>query len=155
MLKADEVILMEREGGKFYECYTLSLAAMGGVVPVIGDRLTVHPPYGGLAAYDVVARFLSEMIPSANPEDRAVVMSWVLVVEPIDLENEKEWSELLDFDRVIRGMHDVAVTYIGETVHELDRSNRDPAYWTKERKELLRQEREARLAEIKAVERRD
>lgn len=46
-------------------------------------------------------------------------------------------------------MHDVAVTYIGETVHELDRDNRDPAYWTKERKELLRQEREARLAKMK------
>lgn len=36
-----------------------------------------------------------EMIPGANPEDRAFVMSWVLVVEPIDLENERNGTNSL------------------------------------------------------------
>lgn len=39
-----------------------------------------------------------------------------------------------------------------EAAEHLDRSNRDPAYWTFERKELLRKEREARLAAIQAEE---
>lgn len=39
-----------------------------------------------------------------------------------------------------------------ETAETLDRENRDPAYWTFERKEILRKEREARLAAIRAEE---
>jgi hypothetical protein len=91
---------------------------------------------------------------------------WVLVVRQIDEDH------LFNLDDLIRGIHRYGFgnTWRGEPYPlqatevpiretepptDLDRKNRDPEYWTFERKELLRQEREARLAAMKAREAKD
>lgn len=105
----------------------------------------MHPPYGGLAAYEVTDR-IHTTIPSRNIEEPDF-STWTLLVDEILSE------ELFEYDKIIREIHFGVyepLVALEETIDDLDRSNRDPAYWTKERKELLRQEREARLAEVKA-----
>lgn len=138
-----EILVLIRQARSFDEDH-LTLESTGGVIPNIGDKITLHPPYGGLAAYEVTDR-IHTSIPSKNMEEPDF-STWALLVEEI------ESDELYEYDKIIREIHYGVyepLVVLEETVDDLDRDNRDPAYWTPERKELLREEREERLAKMK------
>jgi hypothetical protein len=144
----DDVVILVRDDRGYHDQDRLSLKKIGGILPVIGDMWAVHPHLGGLAAYRVVERFLSNII--IDPDDRDHEWYWIVVVEQI------ENDELFDFDNVVREIFDAQVSdeQFAEfkILDSLDCDNREPAYWTRERKEILRKEREARLTVIRAEE---
>jgi hypothetical protein len=139
----DDVVIVLREDGKYYDQDHLYLSELGNVLPNIGDTWTVHPPFGGVAAYRVVERYLS-MIDNTEPQNNS--RAWVLVVEQI------EGQSVFEFDSVILRIFDAQVSNKNlakiDALEDLDRTNRDPDYWTAERKKLLREERESRIAAI-------
>ncbi|WP_146149005.1 hypothetical protein [Pseudaminobacter soli (ex Li et al. 2025)] len=80
----------------------------------------------------------------------------MLVVDQHDEDHSDE------FDDIVRAIHraDFATIWKGGVIastpaaisEKLDYANRDPEYWTQERKRRLQKEREARLAAIRAEE---
>ncbi|YBV97129.1 hypothetical protein M1D80_09595 [Phyllobacteriaceae bacterium JZ32] len=151
----DEIVVLMRSGDGYFDHDRLSLKQLQNSVPVIGDRLTLHPVDEGLAVYQVEQRYLVDMRPDVGDDCRF----WVLVVDQIDEDHFLKLDDALrhihreEFDVVWLQMPPSEPTSV-ETVDDLDRNNRDPAYWTPKRKEILRQEREARLAMIRAEEER-
>lgn len=156
-MDADEVIVLLRESGKYHDHDRLYLSLMHNILPSFGDRLTWHiDEEDGLATYEVVERYCSRLIIDNFGNEGSY---WVLVVEQIH-------NEALErFDIAMRQIHSeeyqrrqpkgggAEVERLGEWKREtLDRNNRDPEYWTKERKQILQKEREARLAAIAAGE---
>ena len=79
-----------------------------------------------------------------------------MVEQPEEIDNH-----FFGLDSILRRMREADFGYVPpdnegfEIVDDLDRNNRDPEYWTFERKEILRKEREARLAAIRAREERE
>lgn len=78
---------------------------------------------------------------------RATVWAWFLVVKEIEPDFDLDDSLMLVYEEHFRWLFGSPMS--AQPAETLDRSNRDPAYWTFERKELLRKEREARLAALK------
>lgn len=144
----DDVIILFRDKDGYYNEDRLTLQEMGNILPSIGDKWTIHPQFGGIGAYLVCERYLINIFKGFDSPTGQT--AWILVVE--EIEND----ELFEFDRVVREIFDAEVSEEAlaefHVLETLDRSNRDPAYWTFERKELLRKEREARLAAIQAEE---
>lgn len=136
----DEIVLLIRDGDEYFYHGQLSLKYLQGIIPTIGDHLTLHPVGMGVGASRVVERHLAELVPADG--GKSYSSFWLLVVE------EVEGEHLFDLDRIVNSIfkEDFGGQVPSPTADSLDRSNRDPAYWTFERKELLRQEREARLA---------
>jgi len=149
----DEIVLLMRDGDKYFDHGRLSLSYLKNVVPCVGDFLTLHVEEEGLGVWRVERRYLADLTLTSNGDVAASF--WVLVVEEID---ENFGDHFFDLDRAVRRIHhdDFNIVWLGEplftspieTAETLDRTNRDPEYWTFERKEILRKEREARLAAI-------
>ncbi|RJT32817.1 hypothetical protein D3227_25815 [Mesorhizobium waimense] len=137
----DEIVVLMRSGDGYFDHDRLSLKRLKNVVPCIGDRLTLHLEDEGLAVYQVENRYLVDLRP--DDEDCGF---WVLIVDQI---HEDHFYKL---DEAVRRIHreGFQVVWLSEplevgpidTAETLDRSNRDPSYWTFERKEILRKERE-------------
>lgn len=148
----DEIVVLMRDGKGYFDHDRLSLSYLNNVVPIIGDRLTLHLLEDGLAVYQVINRYLVDM----RPDDADPCGFWVLVVDQIDEDHFFELDDILrrihreEFDVFLPG-RPIPPAPI-ETAETLDRSNRDPEYWTFERKEILRKEREARLAAMRSQE---
>lgn len=147
----DEVVVLMRDGQGYFDHDRLSLSHLHHAVPIIGDRLTLHLGGDGLAVYQVINRYLVDM----SPDDAESGRFWVLIVDQI---HDDHFFAMDDLLRAIyrEGFNGVWPGYefplpIVETAETLDRSNRDPAYWTFERKEILRKEREARLAAMEDI----
>lgn len=148
----DDIVVLLRAGGKLVDHDRLRLSELRQTLPGVGDRLTLHVDDEGIAIYRVADRYLVDLNSTfdANGDARF----WVLVVVQDDDDNFVE-----EIDDMVRAIYraDFASVWTqqqvpqttGETVKDLDRKNRDPAYWTFERKELLRLKREARLAAMK------
>lgn len=148
----DEIVVLMRSGDGFVDNdHRLSLADLRNTVPIIGDRLSLHLEEEGLAVYRVLDRYLVDLRFSSDGGNDALF--WVLVVDQFDEDHSHE------FDQLVRAIYreEFATSWRREaipsapvqTAETLDRTNRDPAYWTFERKEILRKEREARLAAIR------
>jgi hypothetical protein len=150
----DEIVVLMRSGDGYFDHDRLSLSRLKDIVPAIGDRLTLHVEDEGIATYQVEQRYLIDLRGSDDAHEDACF--WTLVVDQI---HEEHFFEL---DRVVRAIYreDFDTTWNGEAIplspidpaDELDRDNHDPEYWTFERKEILRKEREARLAAMKPRE---
>lgn len=147
----DKIVVLMRDGDGYFDHDRLSLSCLNNVVPIIGDRLTLHLGSDGLGVYQVINRYLTDL----RPDDAEGGRFWVLIVDQI---HEDQFFKLDDLLRAIYreefdGVWPTSTRFPHrslKTAENLDRSNRDPAYWTQERKELLRKEREARLAAIKS-----
>ena len=124
---ADVVIFEKHNDGTYFESDRTTLNLLGNVLPGFGDRLTLLVPEEGIAVYEVVGRYRVNMIGDDNEDDWN---PWVLVVEQVDLD------EFFSLERAIREVrrHDLALERMCAAPEVLDRSNRDPAYWTFERK---------------------
>lgn len=149
----DEIVLLVRDGDDYFDFGRLSRTHLDNVIPVIGDTLTEHIAEAGIGMCRVVDRFLADFRSEEGAHDP--LTCWVLVVEQPD-ECEDHFFGL---DKVLQRIREANFSMVSmpnqftaETLETLDRDNRDPAYWTFERKEILRKEREARLAEIKSRE---
>lgn len=125
------------------------LSEFGGVCPSVGDHIATWLTGDPFTYYVVRSRCFIE----AGGSDRG----WALVVQEVrpkaPLENlVEDWLEDTKFIRECGEAdeeEDGPPTASPPTPKELDRSNRDPAYWTPERKEMLRLEREANVAALK------
>jgi|GEM_PF-3422347 len=129
------------------------LSEFGGVCPSVGDHIATWLTGDPFTYYIVRSRCFID----ARGRDRG----WALVVHEVKpsppLENLLEdWLADTKFIRECEESdedEDVPVTAPATsgaaTAEKLDRSNRDPAYWTPERKEILRREREATVAALK------
>lgn len=144
----DEIVVLMRDGKNFVEHDRLSISELRNTLPIVGDRLTLHiDDVEGHAAYRVLDRYLVDLRSCTDTGEDATF--WVLVVDQFDEDHSDE------FDDIVRAIYrqDFATVWRGESVtpvpaaspKKIDRTNRDPEYWTFERKELLRKEREARL----------
>lgn len=141
----DEVVLLVRDGDEYFDHGRLSLSYLKNIVPTVGDHLTLHPDEVGIGACRVQARYLADLTPTDGGGPYASF--WILVVE------EVEGEHLFELDRIVQRIykaefniipHGEPPSALGDT---LDRSNRDPDYWTFERKE-----REARRAGMQSQE---
>jgi hypothetical protein len=150
----DEIVVLMRDGNDFVAHDRLSLSELKNVLPNIGDRLTLHIDDAGHAVYRIEARYLIDLRSSTDAGEDA--RFWVLVVDQHDEDHSDE------FDDIVRAIHraDFATIWKGVAIaptpaaipEKLDYANRDPAYWTPERKRRLQKEREARLAAIRSEE---
>lgn len=125
------------------------LSEFGGVCPNVGDHIATWLTGDPFTYYAVRSRCFIE----AGGRDRG----WALVVQEVrptaPLANlVEDWLAdtkfIRDCERADKE-EDGPPKAPPPTPEELDRSNRDPAYWTPERKEMLRREREATLAKLK------
>lgn len=147
----DEVVLLVRDGDEYHFHGTLSLQYLNYIVPVVGDLITYQIEDSGIGLSRVDQRILVDM--TATDAKDPTACCWTLVV------SEVEDDRFQDLDMVMRAIRNADWTIppvdlsdlASETVDDLDRDNRDPAYWTPDRKELLRKEREERLAAMKAT----
>jgi len=151
----DEIVLLQRFDDEYCDFGRLSLTSLRNVVPAVGDTLTDHVFETGVGVSRVVDRFLADFWSEEDVHPRC--RCWVLVVEqPEEIDNH-----FFGLDSILRRMREADFGYVPpdnegfEIVDDLDRNNRDPEYWTFERKEILRKEREARLAAIRAREERE
>lgn len=148
---ADSVLILERgTGGKFSLRETISLESLKNTVPVFGDRIVLLIDGAGTSIVEVVERYFLDYVEEKTGNELLV---WVLIVREIEPDYQDDLDESLmeiyKADLRLWLGTSPGETAKAETLADLDRSNRDPAYWTFERKELLRQEREARLAAMK------
>lgn len=123
------------------------LSEFGGVCPGVGDHIATWLTGDPFTYYIVRSRCFIE----AGGRDRG----WALVVQEVKptppLENlTEDWLADTKFIRECEEADEcedvpatVPATHAVPTSEKLDRSNRDPAYWTPERKDILRREREA------------
>ncbi|TIV98870.1 MAG: hypothetical protein E5V85_09775 [Mesorhizobium sp.] len=142
-------MLLERSGdGKFGLRDTLSLESLKNAVPVFGDRIALLLDEGGMSILEVVERYFLEYVEEKSNDH---LLTWFVIVKEIDPEYRDDLDEsLMEIYRGgLRLWLATGPPAPTETIETLDRSNRDPAYWTVERKEILRKEREARLASMK------
>lgn len=137
------------EDGGFVTLITYSAKYFDGNIPIPGDTVMSGHGDDKLTFYRVLDRYFV----AHHWFDRG----WALLVERIDgspdlAEMGRQWAEDtkfindpddIDFDEPATPLAPI------ETAEMLDYANRDPAYWTLERKHRLQKEREARLAEIK------
>ncbi|KXF78530.1 hypothetical protein ATN84_01690 [Paramesorhizobium deserti] len=155
---SDTVLVIRREGDDEFDLETtLKLSDMHNNVPGFGDRISLLLDEGGLRLMEVVGRHFLEYV-EEKTNDRW--LTWFVIVEEVDppyRDNLDEWlmGYFKDEFRFPDVLHHGKPTGESILAEELDRENRDPAYWTPKRKEILRQEREARLATIRAEEERE
>ncbi len=148
----DEIILLQRFGDEYCDFGRLSLSSLRNIVPAVGDTLTDHIFETGVGASRVVDRYLADFWSEEDVHPRC--RCWVLVVEQL----EDLGSHFFELDTILRRVREANFGVVPfhseeiELISDLDRDNRDPAYWTPARKEMLRKEREARLAAIRAAE---
>ncbi|MBZ9904777.1 hypothetical protein LB557_01985 [Mesorhizobium sp. BR115XR7A] len=152
---ADSVILLERgNDGKFSLRDTIPLESFRNTVPVFGDRIALLIDGAGTSIVEVVERYFLDYIEEATNNELLV---WLLIVKEVEPDYRDDLDESLmeiykaDL-RLWLSVEPSRVTHPTETLADLDRTNRDPAYWTFERKEMLRKEREQRLASTKDKE---
>lgn len=136
----DVRVYRRHEDGGFELVTTVSIGYLGGSLPNVGDVLALWDRANWL---EVVSRHFVVH----SQADRG----WALIGIPVGRDRKTK----LIFDQWGQDTRDFAVFEDEEVVQsalDLDRTNRDPDYWTVERKEILRLEREARVAAIKAAE---
>ncbi|TIN98300.1 MAG: hypothetical protein E5Y03_25055 [Mesorhizobium sp.] len=152
----DEIVVLMRHGNDFVDHDRLSLSELKNVLPCIGDRLSLHVDEEGHAVYRIEARYLIDLRSSTDAREDA--RFWALVVDQFDEDHSDKFDDIVraiyseDFATIWKGSAISPASRPIETAETVDRSNRDFAYWTFERKEILRREREARLAAIKDQE---
>ena len=143
----DEVVLLVRDDDTYFDHGRLSLSYLKNILPAVGDNLTLHPDEVGVGACRVQERYLVDLTPTDGGE--AYASFWVLIVE------EVEGEHLFELDRAVHSIYkeEFGIVWLGDPLptlaDTLDRTYRDPAYWTPARKEILQKEREARLASIR------
>lgn len=143
------IIIIEKYGNDYHEFELTDLDFFSGEMPAFGDRVTLLAPEDGYAIFEVIGRYPTTHVDDNNATEWR---PWVIVIEQI------EPDDFSGIERLIRDIrhreHPEGADTVAEIEEpeEIDRDNRDPAYWTFERKEILRKEREARLAAMKARE---
>jgi len=150
----DVRLYVRREGGEFEVLFIYSVKFFDGIVPAPGDTIAIGEGEFGSRIFRVLDRcFVTHFGGDSG---------WALFVEqPEDDGDLKEFAQWWAEDTKLfnAAAHDMddggdiadeRIWPLVETAETLDRDNRDPAYWTFERKEILRKEREKRLAAIRA-----
>lgn len=142
---SDKVMVLERGSDGKHACTdALSMAQLNNHVPGYGDRISLLLDQGGLLLREVVGRYFLEYHEEGTGH---TVWTWFLVVKEIEPDFDLDDTLMEVYEEHFRWRFGYATSPAPiETAETLDRSNRDPAYWTFERKEILRKEREARLA---------
>lgn len=145
-----------------YQCIdTIPLTAFGGIVPIVGDRLTLDlyndDEGDGLAVEEVIGRHFVRYICENSGEE---AYAWFLVVQTVDLNYAPELGGAIGivFRDELRFTAPPAQAappvYEPVAPPKLPKSKRishkmkDPDFWTPERKEAMRKKREARLARM-------
>ncbi|MBB6013463.1 hypothetical protein HNR59_002852 [Aquamicrobium lusatiense] len=137
------------EDGGFETLIAYTAKYFDGNIPIPGDTIVTCPGSVALVSYRVIDRYFIT--------DGFFDRGWALLVERVakapDLaELGRQWVEDTKFFNELQDEDPNQWKGGWISPEKLDRSNRDPAYWTFERKELLRQEREARVAAMSAGE---
>lgn len=125
------------------------LEAFGGVCPNVGDNIATWLTGRPFAYFVVQSRCFVE----CPRGDRG----WALIVEDVGpaqplVNLVEDWAEDSKFFRECEEAEEAEEAAAAEQakLENLDRTNRDPAYWTPERKAILRREREANIAATKS-----
>lgn len=142
------------EDGGFDALFIYGARYFDGIIPSPGDTIVVGEGEFGNRIFRVLDRYFVTHL--------GLDRGWALFVEQLEDDRDldelaRQWAEDTKlFNEASDNLDDDGGTAKEriwppiETAETLDRDNRDPAYWTFERKEILRKEREARLAAIKA-----
>lgn len=146
-----ELRIYVKDGDDDFELMmTADIEFFGGVLPMVGDLYSTWRTAVDQSTYRVIARHVVEkprpkwaLIVEELPESVATLNWWTAWI------NDSTWLDHLPTES--DEASERSKERLGEWKKEkLDRNNRDPAYWTEERKQILQKEREARLAAIRA-----
>lgn len=159
---SDEIYVLEKVTSGAYEMVdSFPVSAMLGMVPSIGDQLTLdlYDDYegDGIAVAKVVGRHFVRYIMERTGDE---CYAWFLFVETIkpdeahDLADafgkvfRQEFRDLLWTSKPSPPIHDPVPPPNLRKSKRISYKMKDPVYWTPERKEAMRKKREARLARM-------
>ncbi|MCR6501783.1 hypothetical protein MUO32_22345 [Shinella sp. CPCC 101442] len=157
-------VLCPVSNGGYQHIDTIPLSALKGVVPNLGDRITLdlcnNDESDGLAIEEVVGRHFVRYINESNGDE---AYAWFIVVQTVELDHTSKLAKAIGavFRNELRPIAPPTKTlpavYDPVSPPNLPKSKRishkikDPAFWTPERKEEMRKKREARLERMKRM----
>jgi len=162
----EEVYVLSPVSNGGYEFIdTIPMSALKGVVPNLGDRITLdlynNDEGDGLAVAEVIGRHFVRYIDESDGDE---AYAWFLVVQTVELDHTSKLAEAIGavFRNELRPIappptKTPPVVYDLVAPPTLPRSKRishkmkDPAFWTPERKEVMQKKREARLERMKRM----
>lgn len=156
-------VLSPVSNGGYQYIDNIPLSALKGVVPNVGDRITLdlynNDEGDGLAVEEVIGRHFVRYINESNGDE---AYAWFLVVETVELDHTSKLAEAIG-DVFRNELRPTEPAVVAPPVHDpvpppsLPKSKRishkmkDPEFWTPERKEAMRKKREARLARMQRM----
>jgi hypothetical protein len=161
----EEVYILSPVSNGGYEFIdTIPMSALKGVVPNLGDRITLdlynNDEGDGLAVEEVIGRHFVRYFDESDGDE---AYAWFLVVQTVELDHTSKLAEAIGavFRNELRPIapptKTLPVVYDPVLPPKLPKSKRishkmkDPAFWTPERKEVMRKKREARLARMERL----
>lgn len=158
---SNDIYVLERVSSGEIQCIDIfPLSAFLGAVPVIGDRITLDIYHDdqegdGIAITEVVGRHFVRYIAEISGVE---CYAWFVLVKTIEADDAVELASAFGevFRREFRDLWRTPRTPPPTCApippppypksKRASRKNKDPDYWTPERKEELRKKREARVA---------